>query len=339
MISFEQPYCLLLLLLLPLFAYLRGKIGKEATIRFSNVGLVRRLSKRSQSGPGRVGFFLRLLAFGLLFVAMAGPRTGKSLLERNASGIDIVLAVDVSSSMLALDFTENKNHLVTRLDLAKNILHNFIAKRPNDRIGLVAFAGNPYLVAPLTLNHDYLFQNLERLKIGLIEDGTAIGSAIATGTNRLRKLTSKSRILILLTDGVNNMGVDPVLASEAAASFDVKIYTIAMGNDGPIPSLYLDDKGKPATNIWGQPDIVYQNNVLDTKILQQISEKTHGLAYRANNRQQLEAIYEKIDQLEKTDVKLLEYVQHSAAFHWPAWLAFALLLLEAAIGLVYRRIP
>jgi Ca-activated chloride channel homolog len=178
---------------------------------------------------------LRLLVLALLILGLARPQFGRGTTEVDASGIDIVLAVDVSGSMEALDF-ELAGRPVSRIEVVKQVVSRFIEDRPNDRIGLVAFAGRPYLVSPLTLDHDWLQQRLDQVRIGMVEDGTAIGSAIASSVNRLREQEAKSRIVILLTDGMNNAGkVPPALAAEAAESLGIKVYTIGAGTRGNAP--------------------------------------------------------------------------------------------------------
>src|SRR5256712_11539269 len=234
-LTFARPWLLLLLLAIPLLAYLRGKRGPAAALTFSSTATLRAIGKQSAA---RVGKLLRALIFATLaifVVALARPQLGKSLTQVEASGIDIMLVLDVSGSMLTKDFTIG-GEPATRLDAIREVTRKFIEGRPNDRIGIIAFAGRPYVVSPMTLDHDWLLQNLERVRIGLVEDGTAIGSAIASGANRLKEREAKSKILVLLTDGDNNAGkVKPVDAAEAAATLGIKIYTIGAGSRGYAP--------------------------------------------------------------------------------------------------------
>ena len=213
---FLHPEFLWLLSLLPLLAILRGRRSAAPALVFSSTSIAAILAEGRKTGPGNLIAALRLLGLGLLILAFARPQLGNTTTEIEASGIDILLAVDVSGSMEALDFTL-KGKAANRLDVVKSVMNTFIMERPNDRIGLLAFSGRPYMVSPLTLDHDWLVQRLDSLSIGMIEDGTAIGSAIGSGLNRLRDRDAKSRIMILLTDGMNNAGtVPPLVAAEAA---------------------------------------------------------------------------------------------------------------------------
>src|SRR5205814_7749999 len=201
-LTFARPWLLLLLLLIPVIAYLKGRRGAAAAVTFSSTRLLDEIGKTSVS---RAGKFLRTLLLGALaffILALSRPQLGKSLTEVQASGIDIILVLDVSGSMLTKDFTIG-GESATRVDAIREVTRKFIESRPNDRIGIIAFAGRPYVVSPMTLDHDWLLQNLDRVRIGLVEDGTAIGSAIAAAANRLNDKHSKSRVLVLLTDGEN----------------------------------------------------------------------------------------------------------------------------------------
>src|SRR5947208_10616915 len=219
--SFAHPYFLLLFLLLPLLAWLKGKVGSQPAFLYSSVQLVRGIMGITRSRAGSILLKLRWLALALFLVALARPQLGEGETKITASGIDIVLAIDLSGSLRSEDF-ELRGQRVNRLMIAKDVLQKFIAKRPNDRIGLVAFATDAYIAAPLTLDHDFLMQNLERLEIAAPgKDQTAIGSALAAALNRLRdgrpKSKIESRIVILMTDGQNNAGnVPPLTAAEAA---------------------------------------------------------------------------------------------------------------------------
>ena len=204
--TFAYPYFLLLLLLLPLAAWLKGKRGQAPAFVYSSVQLVRSILNVSRTRSGAFLGALRWLTLGLFIIALSQPRLTKSETKISASGIDVVVAIDLSGSMASEDFEVGKDR-VNRLDMAKDVLKKFIEKRPSDRIGLVAFASQAYIAAPLTLDHDFLFQNLERLQIGRIDETrTAIGSALSAAMNRLRELKSKSKIVILMTDGQNNAG-------------------------------------------------------------------------------------------------------------------------------------
>lgn len=275
---------------------------------------------------------LQLASLGLIVVALARPQFGSSTATVQASGVDMMLAVDVSGSMEALDFKLD-GEPTSRVDVVKTVVSKFIDERPNDRIGLLAFAGKPYLVSPLTLDHDWLQQSLERVKIGTIEDGTAIGSAIASCTNRLRDQPGKSKIVVLLTDGQNNLGkILPATAAEAAKALGVKVYTIGAGVRGDAPI--------PVTDEAGNKHIVMAKVDVDETALQQIATETGGKFYRATDTDSLKNIYADIDRLEKTTHTLKKFESHHELFAWA--IVPALLLLFTSIGLGqtrFRRLP
>src|SRR5204863_1857465 len=241
---FAHPYFLPLLLLLPLLAWLKGRIGFQPAFLYSSVQLVRGITGITRSRAGSILLKLRWLALALFILALARPQLGEGETKITASGIDIVLAIDLSGSMSSEDF-QLRGERVNRLMIAKDVLQQFIAKRPNDRIGLVAFATDAYIAAPLTLDHDFLLQNLDRLEIAAPgKDQTAIGSALATALNRLRDLKSKSKIVILMTDGQNNAGkVAPLTVAEAAQTLKMKVYTIGVGMQGQAPMPFRDPFG------------------------------------------------------------------------------------------------
>lgn len=337
---FESPELLWLLLLIPLLSFLRGGRGSSAAVRFSTIALARQISMLVRSRPGRFIASLRLLALTALILAMARPQLGSGSSDIEASGIDIVLAVDLSSSMWAHDF-KIKDKPRDRLTVAKNVMENFIKKRPNDRIGIIAFAGEPYLVSPLTLNHGWLLQNLERLEIGLIEDGTAIGSAIAISVNRLRAQSAKSRIVILLTDGANNRGkVAPITAAEAAAAFNIKVYTIGAGREGLVPMPQFNRYGKPMRDRKGKLRLVQSKSDVDIDTLRKVAAKTKAEFFRATDTKSLASIYDEIDKLEKTEIKLKYRATFHDIFIWPALVSLLLIGLEQLLSNTrYRRLP
>ncbi len=237
MTRFLQPEWFWLMALLPLVLLWRGRRGPVAAIEYSDVSLARDLARRGRSRIGGLLWLLPILAAAFMIVGLARPQRAHGRTQVTANGIDIVLGLDVSGSMQALDFRMNDER-VNRIEVVKSVVSKFIDERPDDRIGLIAFAGAPYLVSPLTLDHDWLQQNLERVAVGGADDGTAIGSAIAAGVNRLRLTQAKSKVIILLTDGVNNTGkISPLAAAEAARAMGVKIYTVGVGvrGDAPIP--------------------------------------------------------------------------------------------------------
>jgi Ca-activated chloride channel family protein len=257
-LTFAHPWLLLLLLGIPLLAYFRGRSGPAAALTFSSTSALRSLGKTSTA---RVGKFLRgLLLLGLAFfsIAMARPQLGTSLTQVEASGIDIMLVLDVSQSMLTKDFSVGGEQ-ATRVEAIREVTRQFIEARPNDRIGIIAFAGHPYVISPMTLDHDWLLQNLERVRTGMVEDGTAIGSAIASAANRLKDKASKSRVIVLLTDGENNAGkIPPTTAAEAVKVLQIRFYAIGAGINGIAPAPVFNPRtGKPYTDMFG--NIMYQN--------------------------------------------------------------------------------
>ena len=341
--QFQNPEYLLLLLLLPIIGWLAGRVGPEAAIRFSSVSLAKAVSRARHSKPGRFLFSLRLLALASLIIALARPQMGRMNSTNDTEGIDIVITLDLSISMRALDLSTRKT-LLTRLDAAKKVVSEFIGKRPYDRIALVAFAADAYVISPLTLNHDWLKKNLDRLELGEINGaGTAIGTALGSGVNRLRDHEARSQIIILLTDGENNAGtLSPIAAAEAAKSYGVKVYTIATGKQGRVPIAEMTRDGRLLRDSDGNP--VYRgrstNSGYNESELQEIAEKTGGLFFRASQDGDLERIYDEIDALEKTKIELRSYATFTEYFIWPTLLGLLLLALEQLLSNTrYRRLP
>jgi Ca-activated chloride channel family protein len=331
--TFAHPYLFLLLLLLPLAAWLKGRRGKSPAFLYSSVGLLHGLTGVRRSRAGRFLAAMHWLGLAVLITALAQPRLTSSETSIQASGVDIVVAIDLSGSMRAEDF-ELKGERVNRLAMAKSVLERFIRERPNDRIGLVAFATEAYTAAPLTLDHDFLQKNLERLELGTIqEQSTAIGSALSTSINRLRDLDSKSRIVVLMTDGQNNAGsIDPLVAADAAAALGVKVYTIGVGTRG--------EALVPAVDMFGRKGYQRQQVDIDEDTLTAIAEKTGGRYYRADNAERFQSIYQEIDRLEKTKAEVQKFTQHEELFPWFVSTGFGLLLLELLLQhTVWRRLP
>ncbi len=341
--EFQFPWVLALLAMLPVYAMLRGRPGKLAALRFPSADIARAAGAVSRAAAGRLLLFLRLLAVGLCIVALAGPRFANDHTETQASGVDIMLVLDLSWSMMALDMGAPQER-VSRFDIASQVLEDFVRKRPSDRLGLIVFSAVPYLASPLTLDHDWLVENLHRLHVGIIRDlGTAIGDAAAAAAKRLKYLKdSKSRIIILLTDGDNNKGeIDPVPAAELAAALGEKLYTIGIGIEEPcrlpkfIPATGKLDLG-PAGEI--QPTIVLQP--ANYTVLGKMSALTKAKFYRATNRRELQKIYDDIDRLEKTEVKLRRFTTYRPLFQWPLLAAFGLFTLELLLSNTrFRRVP
>jgi Ca-activated chloride channel family protein len=330
---FAHPYLLLLLLLLPLAAWLKGRRGLPPAFVYSSVKLVAGLAGARRSRAGAMLAALRWLALAVLIVGLAQPRLTQSTTEVKASGVDIVVALDLSGSMISEDFVV-KGQRVNRFDMARSVLSGFIDKRPNDRIGLVVFATKAYVATPLTLDHDFLHENLDRLQIGTINDNaTAIGDGLATAVNQLRNLKAKSKIVILMTDGQNNSGeLAPLVAANAAAALGVKVYTVGIGMRGQAPM--------PTTDMFGRKVYQWVPVDIDENTLRQIAEKTGGKYYRADNAEKFRQIYAEIDKLEKTEATINKYTQFTELFPWFVWGGMGLLLVELALGqTIFRRLP
>jgi len=332
MIHFLQPEWLWLLALLPLILLWRGRKGHVAAIEYSHVGLAQTVAHSVRSRAGRWFWMLPIVAGALMILGLARPQWAHGRTQVTANGIDIMLDLDVSGSMQALDFKEG-GQPVNRIEVVKSVVSKFIDERPDDRIGIVAFAGAPYLVSPLTLDHDWLQQNLGRVTVASVDDGTAIGSAIAASVNRLRDSQAKSKIVILLTDGMNNTGkISPLAAAEAAKALGVKIYTVAVGVRGEAPI--------PVKDEFGNTQLVMAKVDVDEKALQAVSAATGGAFYRATDTDSLKNIYEQINRLEKT-AQVAQHFEHQQELY--SWALFpAIALLGLGFGLEntrFRRLP
>ena len=339
-LTFAHPWLLLLLLALPLLAYLRGQRGHAAALIFSSTIVLRGLGKSSASRAGKLLRALIFLSLAAFIIALARPRLGKSLTQVEASGIDIMIVFDVSGSMLIKDFTVGGDP-ATRVDAAREVTRKFIEGRPNDRIGIIAFAGRPYVVSPMTLDHDWLLQNLERVRVGLVEDGTAIGSATAAAANRLNDKGSKSRAIVLLTDGENNAGkVPPQTAAEAIKALKIKLYAIGAGINGIAPAPVPDRRGGFLTDLSG--NMLYQNQPVhfNEAGLKEMARIADGQFFRATDTQSLEQIFKDIDQLEKSTVTVKKFQQYRDLF--PACIMAGCGLLFAQILLsqtLWKKLP
>ncbi|HYR59175.1 MAG TPA: VWA domain-containing protein, partial [Chthoniobacteraceae bacterium] len=313
-------------------ALLRGGRGAAPAVIFSSLKPLQGLGRFRRSRIGGWLTSLLLFALALFIIALARPQQGKTISHVEASGIDIMLALDVSRSMLAEDFTIGGSR-ANRIDAVKQVTQKFIEGRPNDRIGILCFAGRPYLVSPLTLDHDWLLKNLDRVRIGLVEDGTAIGSAIASAANRLKDKEAKSKIVVLLTDGDNNAGkITPATAAEAAKALGIKVYTIGAGTNGYAPI--------PVQDAFGRP--VYRNIKadVDEETLKKIAAVSGAQFYRATDMKALKQIFEQIDKLEKSTVELSQYKQYRDLFPWFLASGFVLLALQTLLAqTVGRRLP
>ena len=326
---FASPYYLwLLTLLVPMIGYYVWRtLQGGAAIRISSVAGVVRAPKTVRYYLRHLPFALRAAAFALLVVALARPQDVEQNVRTNTEGLDIMLAIDVSGSMLARDFKPD------RITAAKEVAGSFIADRYGDRIGLVAFAGEAFTQSPLTTDQSTLQTLLARIRSGLIEDGTAIGNGLATAINRLRESEAKSKVIILLTDGVNNRGeIAPLTAAEIAKAQGIRVYTIGVGTEGMAPY--------PAIDMFGNITFVNQKVEIDEKTLTAISDMTGGKYFRATDKAKLKAIYDEINQLEKSKVEVTEHVSYHELYL--AWVLAALGLLLAEFllaNLVLKRIP
>lgn len=331
-IEIASPWWLLLIpVAIGLFIWRRSR--RRSSIRYSNVNLVRG-SKQSL----KASLFIALAwleLFGLIFLSLAAsrPRSGSIQEKTYTEGVDIVLVLDISGSMKALDF-KPKN----RLEAAKKVAAEFIQKRAddptsNDRIGLVVFAAKAFTQCPLTLDYGVLLEFLEGVEIGQIEDGTAIGTAIATGLNRLRNSEAKSKVMILLTDGVNNRGeVDPITAARAAKALGVRIYTIGVGVEGF--ALYPVDDPLFGTRYARMPVEI------DERILRTVADISGAEYFRATDTESLRKIYDEINKLEKTKIEVRQFTRHRELFPTFIWLALIFLLADVFLkNTIFRKIP
>jgi Ca-activated chloride channel homolog len=324
--GFQHPWVLLLLIAVPLWYLYRR--GRRRSILFSRASAM-----AAASGPvarllARLPDWLRAVTLAALIIALAGPRTGVSMTAVDADGIAIVLVVDISSSMLAEDF-----HPQNRLAVARQTVATFVRGRQHDRIGMVAFAGQALTLVPLTIDYHVLFRAMDQLQIGVVEDGTAIGTAIATAANRLRGAPGE-RVMILLTDGENNRGeIDPLTAARAAAAFDIRIHTVAVGTDGvaPIPIARGPFGGYQYANLPVS---------IDEELLQEIADLSGGSYFRATDEAALDRIYREIDALETSPVEVRTHTRHTPR-HLPFVLLAALFLVGewGGLGSRFGRVP
>lgn len=326
---FASPYYLwLLTLLVPMIGYYVWRtLQGGASIQISSVADVVRAPRTVRYYLRHLPFALRAAAFALLVVALARPQDVEQNVRTNTEGIDIMLAIDVSGSMLARDFKPD------RITAAKEVAGSFIADRYGDRIGLVAFAGEAFTQSPLTTDQSTLQTLLARIRSGLIEDGTAIGNGLATAINRLRESDAKSKVIILLTDGVNNQGqIAPMTAAEIAKAQGIRVYTIGVGTEGMAPY--------PAIDMFGNLTFVNQKVEIDEKVLKAISDMTGGRYFRATDKEKLKAVYDEINQLEKSKIEVMKHISYHELFLTWALAALGLLFTEFLLSnLVLKRIP
>lgn len=320
----EILYLLAIIPIVVVYYILLGR--KRASIVVSTTGGVK-APRTLRYWLRHVPFVLRIAALAAVIVALARPVIVDHQEETTTEGIDIVIAMDISSSMLARDFTPD------RLSAAKQLATEFVAERSGDRISVVAFAGEAFTQCPLTSDQATVGTMLSRLRSGVVEDGTAIGNGLATAVNRLRESGAKSKVVILLTDGVNNRGqISPIMASEIARDLGIKVYTIGVGSRDKAPM--------PAYDPFGNITYVMADVEIDEALLRDIASKTCGEYFRANNNEALKAIYEQINQLEKSKVEVTHYTTYEELYM--GWLLLALLLLAAEFvvaRVVLNRLP
>jgi Ca-activated chloride channel family protein len=328
MFRFAHPYVLLLLALLPLAVWYVLRRRPERSVAFPSLDLLLGAGLEAPAWKRHATLMLRLLVLTLVIVALARPQTGRSKHTTYSEGIDIMLVLDTSGSMQAQDF-EPKN----RLHVAKEVMKDFISKRPEDRIGLVVFAADAMTQCPLTLDHTLLAKLVDHVDFGMLDDGTAIGMGLATACNRLRTSSAKSKVVVLVTDGVNNAGmVDPMTAARLATSLGLKVYTIGTGTRGraPIP---VDDP------VFGRRLISVPVDI-DEAMMTKIAEVTGGRYFRATDTEELVAIYDQIDQLEKSKVESETFVEYTDRFLWMLLPALGLFVLELGLAeTVLRETP
>ena len=328
--QFEDPWLLLFMLMLHYIAF-KGKRKQQATINYSSIGTLQSIRTAQVDFFSALPLILRILSVMLLILALARPQEGHKSQEILSVGVDIMLALDTSGSMQALDFIKNEKR-DTRLAMVKDVVSKFIENRPNDRIGMVVFGSEAYTQCPLTLDQGILQSFLSKLDIGMAGDSTAIGSAVGIAVKRLKDLESDSKVIILLPDGRNNAGsLPPVQAAQTAKAFGIKIHTIGVGTHGKAPFL--------VNSIFGQR-YVYQEVDIDENTLKEISNLTGGQYFRATDLESLKTIYKQIDQMEKSEVKVLDHSEYTELFHYFLVPGILLLLSEIILSnTVLRRIP
>lgn len=327
-IEFANPEYFFFLLIIPIIIvwYILKNSASFAEIQFSGFTPFKNLKKTKKQRFYHILFTLRILSIIFLIFALARPQSKLSKQDVNIEGIDIMMAYDISGSMLAEDFKPN------RLESARDVAINFINGRPNDRIGLVIFSGEAFTQCPLTIDHSVLKNLFLSVKSGIIEDGTALGDGLATAISRIKDSKAISKVVILLTDGVNNMGsVDPLSAADIAKMFGIRVYTIGVGTTGLAPYPFQTPFG-----------IQYQNVEvkIDEALLKQISKITKGNYYRATSKTKLENIFKEIDRLEKSKIDVTEFHKKNEEFLYFVLIAALLLLVEIFLRYtVYRSIP
>jgi Ca-activated chloride channel family protein len=332
MMHFQNPWLLLLAPVAVILIFMADRGQRPPAVRFTTGRIISSAGTTLRTILSRRLMILRLVAAVLIVIAIARPQEmlEKSFME--TEGVDIVLAIDTSTSMLAEDF-KLRGRRANRLDVVKSVVNEFIGNRKSDRIGIVVFAARPYIVSPMTLDYGWLMQNLERVKIGMIDDGTAIGSGLSVALKRLRDSAARSKVVILLTDGRNNAGrISPLTAAEAAKALGIKVYTIGAGSRGPVPY--------PVKDMFGNTVYRPVRIDIDEETLWKIAEKTGARYFRATDTDSLRDIYKEIDRLEKSRIEERGYVRYRELFHLFLVPALVIVAAETVLARTYlRRIP
>ena len=331
MFKFHDPWFLLLLFVIPFIIYDYKKGSRSGKIQYSSIERFKRLKIPRTAKSRYILVVLRIAGIVLIILSLARPQSGSKLTEVTSEGIDIMLVLDTSGSMQAMDFEIN-GEKVNRLEIAKRVVREFINKRVNDRIGMVVFAEQAFTQCPLTLDYSILLSLLQNVKIGVAGDGTAIGSALGIAEQRMKDIKSKSKVIILLTDGRNNFGsLSPQMAAEIARTYGIKIYTIGVGTQGEVPFL--------VDTLFGKR-YIYQRVDLDEETLQEIAKITGGQYFRAVDSEALIKIYKQIDAMEKTKVEIKTFYEYNELFHYFLVLGIIAIMLEIILNNTWlRKIP
>jgi Ca-activated chloride channel family protein len=340
---FEQPWFLLLAVLPPLFWLIGRRLNNAPVVRFAAARIFQKTTIVRNSWRKVVENSLYYCGCACLIVALARPQLGSATSQARVDGIDIMIALDVSLSMLSEDYSIGSER-ASRLEVVKRVTQNFISGRTNDRIGLIIFAGRAYVVSPLTLDHDWLLENLSRLNIrrtndetiigsSIVEDGTAIGSALATAARALQDKHAKSRVIVLLTDGDNNAGkIPPITAAEAAAALGIKIYTIGAGTNGLVPFPHTDGFGN---TYYSQEYMPFRDDTC-----KEIARIGGGIFFRAADTQTMNAIFKQIDQLERNGIQVQKYQSYEDVFPWLLGAGFCFLATTFVLGeSIWSKVP
>jgi len=325
MYLFDDPVWLILLII-PVWifiSYFLKKGKSDPSVRFPSISMFKKIGTGMGSFKRILSLFLVVETLSLLIIAMARPQSGRYLRTRTDQGIDIILSLDISSSMEAMDFQP-----LTRIEASKEVVNNFIKKRQSDRIGIVVFAAQSFTLCPLTLDYEMLASFLDHAEDSRIEDGTAIGSAIAASVNRLKNSEAKNKIIILLTDGMNNRGnIDPLTAAKVSKTLGIKIYTIGVGSEGLAP-IKIDG------------NVVMAETHIDEETLKEVSRITNGNYYRAKNKNELQGIYSEINKLETSKITYNEWIEYDEKYLGFLKASFIFLLISFVLDRTFlRRLP